>query len=47
MENKLEGGAMLMLDENNEVKIVDGTKIVTSKYASVKNTLTSLPEIPE
>jgi recombination protein RecT len=47
MENRLEGGAMLMLDENNEVKIVDGTKIVTSKYASVKNTLNQLPEIPE
>jgi len=47
MENRLEGGAMLMLDENNEVKIVDGTKIVTSKYASVKNTLNQLPDIPE
>jgi recombination protein RecT len=47
MENRLEGGAMLMLDENNEVKIVDGTKIVTSKYASVKNTINQLPEIPE
>lgn len=47
MDNKLEGGAMLILDENNEVKIVDGTKIVTSKYASVKNTLNLLPEIPE
>ncbi len=47
MENQLEGGAMLVLDENNEVKIVDGKRIVTSKYASVKNTLNQLPEIPE
>jgi recombinational DNA repair protein RecT len=47
MENQLEGGAMLILDENNEVKIVDGKKIVTSKFASVKNTLNQLPDIPE
>jgi recombination protein RecT len=47
MENQLEGGAMLVLDENNEVKIVDGKKIVTTKYSSVKNTLNQLPDIPE
>jgi len=47
MENQLEGGAMLMLDENGDVKIVDGKKIVTSKFASVKNTLNQLPDIPE
>jgi len=47
LENSLEGGAMLVLDENNEVKIVDGKKIVTTKYASVKNTLNQLPDIPE
>lgn len=47
MENRMEGGAMLVLDEDNEVKIVDGKKIVTTKYASVKNTLNQLPEIPE
>lgn len=47
LENQFEGGAMLVLDENNEVKIVDGKRIVTSKYASVKNTLNQLPEIPE
>lgn len=47
MENQLEGGAMLILDENNEVKIVDGKKIVTTKYSSVKNTLNQLPDIPE
>lgn len=47
MENQLEGGAMLVLDENNEVKIVDGKKIVTTKYSSVKNTLNQLPDMPE
>lgn len=47
MENQLEGGAMLVLDEDNEVRIVDGKKIVTTKYSSVKNTLNQLPDIPE
>lgn len=47
MENRLEGGAMLVLDEDNNVKIVDGNKIVTTKYASVKNTISQLPDIPE
>jgi recombination protein RecT len=47
MDNQLEGGAMLTLDENNEIKIVDGKKIVSHKQASVVNTLNSLPEIPQ
>ena len=47
MDNQLEGGAILTLDENNEIKIVDGKKIVSHKQASVVNTLNSLPEIPQ
>jgi recombination protein RecT len=47
MDNQLEGGAMLTLDENNEIKIIDGKKIVSHKQASVVNTLNSLPEIPQ
>lgn len=47
MENRMEGGATLILDENNDVKIVDGKKIVTTKYSSVKNTLNQLPDMPE
>lgn len=47
LENQFEGGATLLLDENNEVRIVDGKKIISTKYASVKNTLNQLPDMPE
>jgi recombination protein RecT len=47
MDGQLEGGAMLVLDEDNQVKVVDGKKISTLKQASVVNTLNSLPEIPQ
>ena len=47
LENQLEGGAVLVLDDDQNVKVVDGKKIVTTKYSSVKNTLNQLPDIPE
>lgn len=47
LDNRIEGGGIIMLDENNDVKIVDGKKIVTTKYSSVKNTLNQLPDVPE
>lgn len=47
MDGQLEGGAILSLDEDNNIKIIDGKKVGALKQASVINTLNSLPEIPE
>lgn len=46
LENRIEGGGVLMLDEDNQVTVVDGKKIVATRYSSVKNTLNQLPDIP-
>jgi len=47
MDNQLEGGAFLSLDEDNNIKIVDSKKISSNKQSNVINTINSLPEIPE
>lgn len=47
MDNQLEGGAYLSLDEDNNIKIIDGKKIASAKQPSAINTFNSLPEIPE
>jgi recombination protein RecT len=47
MDNQLEGGAILSLDDNNEIRIIDGKKIVSHKQANVIGTLNALPDIPE
>lgn len=47
MDGKLEGGAYLSLDEENNVRIIEGTKIAPVKQASAIKTFNSLPEIPE
>lgn len=47
MDNVLEGGAFLSLDDDNQVKIVSGQKIAPTKHASAINTFNSLPELPE
>ena len=47
MDGQLEGGAILSLDEDNNIKIIDGKKVTSLKQASVINTINSLPEIPE
>lgn len=47
MDNKLEGGAYLSLDEDNNIKIIDGKRVASAKQASAINTFNSLPEIPE
>jgi phage RecT family recombinase len=47
MDGQLEGGAYLSLDDENNIKIVDGKKIASTKQASVINTFNSLPDIPE
>lgn len=47
MDNRLEGGAYLSLDEDNTIKIVDGKQIASTKQASAIKTFNSLPDIPE
>lgn len=47
MDGQLEGGAYLSLDEENNIKIVDGKVISTHKQASAIKTFNALPEIPE
>jgi recombination protein RecT len=47
LDNNIEGGAFLSLDEDNQIRIVDGKKIAPNKQASVINTINSLPDIPE
>lgn len=47
MDNRFEGGAILQLDDDNTIKIVDGKKIAPVKQASAINTFNSLPDIPE
>lgn len=47
MDNQLEVGAFLSLDEDSSIKIIDGKKIAPTKQASAINTFNSLPDIPE
>lgn len=47
MDNRFEGGAILQLDDDNTIKIVDGKKIAPVKQASAINTFNALPDIPE
>jgi len=47
MDNQVEGGAFLSLDDDNQIRIVDAKKISPNKQASVINTLNALPDIPE
>lgn len=47
MDNMVEGGAILTLDENNQVKIVEGTPIKPTRYRNIYGTLNAPePEIP-
>jgi recombination protein RecT len=41
MDGMMEGGAMLTLDENNQVKIVEGTPIKPTRYRNIYGTLNS------
>jgi recombination protein RecT len=47
MDNQLTGGAILTLDEDNNIRIVDGKKIAPVKQASAISTFNSLPDLPE
>lgn len=47
LEQRIEGGAYLSLDENNQIKIVEGKAISPVKQASAIKTFNSLPDLPE
>lgn len=47
MDGQLEGGAYLSLDEENNIKIVDGKVIASTKQASAIKTFNALPDLPE
>jgi recombination protein RecT len=47
MDGMMEGGAMLTLDENNQVKVVEGTPIKPTRFRNIYGTLNSSePTIP-
>jgi recombination protein RecT len=47
IDSMMEGGAMLTLDENNQVKVVEGTPIKPSRYRNIYGTLNAPePQIP-
>ncbi len=47
LDNRFEGGAILSLDEDNNIKLIDGKKVAPVKQASAINTFNALPDIPE
>jgi recombination protein RecT len=47
MDNQLEGGAFLSLDEDNQIKVINSNKISSNKKSNVINTINALPDIPE
>lgn len=47
IDNQVEGGAYLSLDDDNNIKIVDGKRIASVKQPSAINTFNSLPDLPE
>lgn len=47
MDGQLESGAYLSIDEDNNIKIIDGKKIATTRQASAITTFNSLPDLPE
>lgn len=47
MDNMMDGGAMLTLDENNQVKIIEGTPIKPTRFRNIYGTLNAPePTIP-
>jgi recombination protein RecT len=47
LETRIEGGAYLSLDEDNQIKIVEAKQISTVKQPSAIKTFNSLPDLPE
>jgi recombination protein RecT len=46
MDGMMEGGAMLTLDENNQIKVVEGTPIKPTRFRNIYGTLNA-PEVEE
>lgn len=47
MDSALSGDALITLDENNKIKIIEGTPIKQTKYRNIYGTLANLPERPK
>lgn len=48
MDGMMEGGAILTLDENNQVKIIEGTPIQKpTRFRSIYSTISNAPQLPE
>jgi recombination protein RecT len=47
LDSHLEGGAILSLDDDNKVKIIDGKRVSIVKQPNVMNTFANLPDLEE
>ena len=47
LDSKIEGGALLSLDDDNKVKIIDGKRVSVLKQPNVMNTFANLPDLEE
>ena len=47
MDGMMEGGAMLTLDENNQIKVVEGTPIKPTRFRNIYGTLNAPTEVEE
>lgn len=47
LDSRIEGGAVLSLDDDNQVKIIDGKKVSVLKQPNVMNTFANLPDLEE
>jgi len=47
LDSHLEGGAILSLDDENKVKIIDGKRVSIVKQPNVMNTFANLPDLEE
>lgn len=47
MDGMMEGGAMLTLDENNQIKVVEGTPIKPTRFRNIYGTLNAPNEVEE
>jgi len=45
VDNMVDGGAILTLDENNQVKIVEGTPIKPTRYRNIYGTLSNIEQV--
>ena len=43
LDNRLEGGATLTLDENERVKLIEGAAVKPTRFRDIYGTLNSLP----